>query len=569
MRKNTLTNALAISLPAILLWFSVSCRSSDADNKTLNNEAVTINVNLAQDEYKDVTNNLQTSVNKILSANNNLIQAREVPFAGGFSLVAELKPDTPSLKNTTQASLSPVTAAIPILRAIKFRVVVYNASGQYDSSYNYSISATGAVTPDSGIPMKLNGGQSYTFIAYSYNTNVAPADNLIGSNLSTATIPVTSTQDIMYYKTTMTPSGNTGEQNNLNVVLKHIFSTITVAVDSSLTNYKITNITGATLGKTFPTATIALNSGAVTSSGGATTANVDFPASPDSNKVTATSAVMLNNSNNTNDGTFKIASLTVGPLTGTNVTFNNLTIQPGVRYTMTMRIIPQDSFFDDTTSVPGQTIKAARINGKVWMRHNLGADYSLDPDQSPSIAQLHGNYYQWGRKTVVATAFTPPDAIPEWGTTPGAPDVDAWSTGTEDAPVKIDANDPCPNGYRVPTTKEFKDLIEATTQLTTDNIGAPWVQSASNYATARVFRSKRNANIKLTFPMAGLRDTKSGNLLSNISGSPSRGVAAYLWGSFRSGGYSSEMDISQTNVNGNSGANNKNWGMSIRCIGVN
>lgn len=565
MRKIKLSAVLGISLPALLLWLTVSCRSSDTDNKILNPNAVAINVNLANDDYEDVANkNFQASSNQTLNPGNDQVQRQTVPFGGGFDLVAELKPDSPSLKNNAQASINSVAAATPITRVIKFRVVVYNDSGQYDSAYIYSVNAAGAVTPDSGVPIKLNGGQSYTFIAYSYNTNVPPADNLVGSNLSTATIAVSSGQDVMYYKTTMTPDGNTGAQNNLNVVLKHSFSTITVNIDATLTHYNITNITGATLGKVFPTATIALNSGAVTSSGVAATVNVNFPGGLNSNNVTATSAVTVNNSNNTNDGTFNITSLTIGPLTGPNVAFNNLTIQPGVRYNMTIRLVPQDSFFNDTTSVPGQTFQVARINGKVWMRHNLGADYSLNPDQNPSIAELHGNYYQWGRKAVAATAFTT-DPISGWNSAQ-VTDLNAWNSGTEDAPVKVDANDPCPDGYRVPTVKEFNALIAATTQLTADNIGTPWTQNASNYATARVFRSKRDANVMLTFPMTGLRDPNTGNLLSNITSSPSRGVASYLWGSLRTGGKSAEMDLTQTSVNGNSGANNTAWGMAIRCI---
>lgn len=83
MRKIKLSNVLNIGLPVFLLWFSVSCRSSDTDNKTLNNDAVAINVNLVQDDYEDVANkNSQASTNQILSIDNNLVQRREVPFGG-------------------------------------------------------------------------------------------------------------------------------------------------------------------------------------------------------------------------------------------------------------------------------------------------------------------------------------------------------------------------------------------------------------------------------------------------------------------------------------------------------
>ncbi|OPC62329.1 hypothetical protein DSC47_11875 [Elizabethkingia miricola] len=571
MRKIKLSNALSISLPAFLLWFSVSCRSSDTDSKTLNTDQVAINVNLAQDDYEDVVNkNVQASTSQSLTSNNNQMQRQTVPFGGGFDLVAELKPDTSSLKSIAQAGINPVAAATPIQRAIKFRIVVYNASGQYDSSYIYSVSATGAVTPDSGVPMKLNGGESYTFIAYSYNTNVAPADNLVGSNLSTATISATSTQDIMYYKTTMTPDGNTGAQNYLNVILKHSFSTITVNVDASLTNgYNITNITGATLGKVFPTATIALNSGTVTSSGTATTIAVPFPANPNSNNVTATSAVIINNANNTNDGTFNIASLTIGPLTGTNVAFNNLTIQPGARYNMTIKLIPQDSFFDDTTSLPGTTFKVARINGKVWMRYNLGVDPLTNPNPdltAPSNTGLFGNYYQWGVITPAALGNAEPGPIIPWNTSI-VPAANAWNSGTETAPVKVITNDPCPANFRVPTTTEFQDLVSSTVQTNTNDTS--WDNgSTTNYASVKVFTSKRDKNVILSFPAAGYRINTDGTL--NTAAGISRGNIGIYWTSSAPTLVNyKNMQLYKASVDFTSGAGAPYFGENIRCIRIN
>ena len=571
MRKIKLSNVLSISLPAFLLWFSVSCRSSDTDSKTLNTDQVAINVNLAQDDYEDVVNkNVQASTSQSLTPNNNQIQRQTIPFGGGFDLVAELKPDTSSLKSIAQAGINPVAAATPIQRAIKFRIVVYNASGQYDSSYIYSVSATGAVTPDSGNPIKLNGGESYTFIAYSYNTNVAPADNLVGSNLSTATISATSTQDIMYYKTTMTPDGNTGVQNYLNVILKHSFSTITVNVDASLTNgYNITNITGATLGKVFPTATIALNSGTVTSSGTATTIAVPFPASPNSNNVTATSAVIINNANNTNDGTFNIASLTIGPLTGTNVAFNNLTIQPGARYNMTIKLIPQDSFFDDTTSLPGTTFKVARINGKVWMRYNLGVDPLTNPNPdltAPSNTGLFGNYYQWGVITPAALGNAGPGPIIPWNNSI-APAANAWNSGTETAPIKVITNDPCPANFRVPTTTEFQDLVSSTVQTNTNDTS--WDNgSTTNYASVKVFTSKRDKNVILSFPAAGYRINTDGTL--NTAAGISRGNIGIYWTSSAPTLVNyKNMQLYKASVDFTSGAGAPYFGENIRCIRIN
>lgn len=565
MKKIKLSNVFSLSLSAFLIWFSVSCRSSDTDNKTLNDNIVAINVNLIQDDYEDIANkNFKASSNQTLNLDNK-IQRQTVPFGGGFDLVADLKPDASSLKSITQASLSPVALPSPITRMIKFRIVVYNASGQYDSSYVYSVNAGGTVTPDSGNSMKLNGGQSYTFIVYSYNTNADPAENLVGSNLSTANINVSS-QYFMYYKATMTPNGNMGAQNYLNVILKHSFSTITVNIDSSLTNgYNITNITDATLGKVFPSATIALSTGTVTSTGTATTTSVPFPTNPNSNNVSATSVVIVNNTNNTNDGSFNISSLTVGSLTSTNVAFNNLTIQPGVRYNMTIKLVPQDAFIDDQLSDPGTTIKAARINGKVWMRYNLGVDTSVNPNPdftNPVNGNLFGNYYQWGRSGTLANGNSGPGAINGWDNT-AIPPANSWNTGTETTPIRT-TNDPCPENYRVPTITEFQDLIASTTQSNVND--SSWDNgSATNYTSIKVFTSKRDKNIILSFPATGFRDYVNGAL----SNAALRGTIGIYWASstptFSPSNYKN-MQLYKSTISTTSGAYNQNFGENIRCI---
>lgn len=547
---------LNISFLMSLFLLSVSCRSTDSDNKTLTTGPVVINVGLLNDDYEDASGkNIQASNNQTFFSGNNLTQRKEVSFSKDFDLVAELKPDIQSLKSTAQAALNPIAAA-PIQRVIKFRVVVYNDSGQYDSSYIYSVNATGAVTPDSGTPINLNGGQNYTFIAYSYNTNVAPNENLTGTNLSTASFTISSPKDFMYYKVNMTPSGEPNAQNNLNIVLKHSFSTITINVDSSLANgYNITNIAGATLGKSYSTATIALSSGVLTSTGTAGTVNVNFPGILNSSNVVATDAVVVNNTTNLNDGTFNMSSLTVGPLTGTNVAFNNLRIQPGVRYTLTLTLTPKDAYLSHI----GQS--AVRIGGVIWMRHNLGADTSLDPDQNPTVLKLNGNYYQWGRFTPAATSTDGDGPVSGWNTST-VTSSGAWNTGTESNPRKT-INDPCPEGYRIPTRSESDALFANTVQSA--DIGN-WTSSGINNYSAAVFRSKRDKNIQLTIPAAGSRNNARGVL--GLEDNARRGVSIYMWTSTNS---TSDNAFRMRYGKDSQGtiAVGKNNGMTVRCVAEN
>lgn len=147
------------------------------------------------------------------------------------------------------------------------------------------------------------------------------------------------------------------------------------------------------------------------------------------------------------------------------------------------------------------------INGEIRRikAHNVGADTSKNPD-IPSQAII-GNYFQWGRKDPVATAYTSSAAISGYNTSSAANS--SWNTGTESFPQKNTLNDPCPAGYRVPTRTEWQGLISAST---TTNIGT-WAvgatDGASNFSVAKVFKNNGNT---VTFPGGGNRFYATGSL---------------------------------------------------------
>ncbi|OOG19219.1 hypothetical protein BWD42_04535 [Sphingobacterium sp. CZ-UAM] len=226
---------------------------------------------------------------------------------------------------------------------------------------------------------------------------------------------------------------------------------------------------------------------------------------------------------------------------------DSLSITPGVKYNLNLSIIPNDTYL----TYQGQS--AARINGLIWMRHNLGANYNLDPDQNPSVSGLHGNYYQWGRKAVAATASTAPRTISPWNRQSSADN--AWNSGTETAPTKT-ANDPCPSGYRIPTEREIAMLDDGVTNL---NIGN-WSESSSNYSAARVFKSNRNANVRLTFPIAGNRRFDNGALAR-------RGLEGYYWSSRILNNRVRHIKIVQDqNTAIEDSSFDRDWAFPLRCI---
>jgi len=180
-------------------------------------------------------------------------------------------------------------------------------------------------------------------------------------------------------------------------------------------------------------------------------------------------------------------------------------------------------------------------NPQAWMRHNLGVDTILDPDVP--VQAIHGNYYQWGIFAPVANANTPSDAIAGWNTTSAADGSWLDASKTE--------KDPCPSGFRVPTSTQFTNLISNTTQ---NNVGT-FTNSPTNFGFAKVFTGGGD---KMTLPAAGTRLNTNG-ALSN------RGDTGFYWSRTQNGATNAyRLVFNSTSVNVNS--INRTDGYSIRCI---
>ena len=177
---------------------------------------------------------------------------------------------------------------------------------------------------------------------------------------------------------------------------------------------------------------------------------------------------------------------------------------------------------------PNATVGGPSGTTLTFMAHNLGANYDLDP--LTPVEGIHGNYYQWGRSAVAATTATGAGSIAGWST--AVPANNAWNTGSEAAPVKT-ATDPCPGGYRVPTSTEINALISGNGN-TVSQIGA-FTSSSSNFAAGT--RITYASAIRLFFPNAGLRDSSTGTLNN-------RGSSAWYYSStFNSTNFSNALSV--------------------------
>lgn len=124
------------------------------------------------------------------------------------------------------------------------------------------------------------------------------------------------------------------------------------------------------------------------------------------------------------------------------------------------------------------------INGIVWATTNVDAPgtFAANPEDA-------GMFYQGNSKTgwSATDPMTSSPAGQKWGAAaPG----DSWAA----------ANDPCPEGWRVPTLEELKKLVGA------DNVGSEW--TTRNGINGREFKDNSSGNT-VFFPAVGYRTTNA------------------------------------------------------------
>ena len=131
-------------------------------------------------------------------------------------------------------------------------------------------------------------------------------------------------------------------------------------------------------------------------------------------------------------------------------------------------------------------------------------------------------------------------------------DIKLWNSGTDSDPVKTE-NDPCPEGWRVPTYAELDELNNNYSSWTTDDNGRSgrWFSGPNSY-TASV--------PQVFFPAAGGRNYSDG-------GANDRGSRGYYWPSRPNSNYVDYLDFYSSSVSMNRRYTRAS-GYSVRCVQV-
>jgi uncharacterized protein (TIGR02145 family) len=223
----------------------------------------------------------------------------------------------------------------------------------------------------------------------------------------------------------------------------------------------------------------------------------------------------------------------------------------------TLNTSPNCSFSRTAVAPIVCTVKITASVNKNFLCHNLGADTSLDPHIP--VMGLQGAYIQWGQRGPNTTG----DSSLDWQTAANASNFAAAPTAGWVTPLIANGswgatkttNDPCPSGYRVPTSDEW------TTIATFNTISRTGIFTSGATAYGAALHYGPNASTKsLTLPAAGYRQANGGSLSS-------RGSDGYYWSSTEgsSGNTSFPMYFNSTSTNFVSN-NVRSFGFSLRCI---
>jgi uncharacterized protein (TIGR02145 family) len=207
----------------------------------------------------------------------------------------------------------------------------------------------------------------------------------------------------------------------------------------------------------------------------------------------------------------------------------------------------------------------AYIAPEVWKAfdcYNLAAiGKTTNDDPFTPSWRLIGGYWQWGRKGPDSSQWHTTNTAnfahgPTGSDAGSANDIEIIGWDQTDAPdgswsdASKNANDPCPAGFRVPTTSQWDGVMANNTQSTK---GTTWSSSATNYSSARNFGDK------LMLPAAGYRNYSSGGSLVY------RGYIGHYWSSSQhSSGYAWDLYF----YSGYAGTHyyTSRYGFSVRCV---
>jgi len=508
MNKSFKTNLLPALFCGVLLLNSCNRSSNDPVPVSVDERenSVTVNVNLLEASYENTstTDVKNTEIHTLLGD----IGATEVERI---------------LENPESKALADGTT---------FKVVAYKKS---KDKYIWQKNVDLIVGKTNTQQIHLDTTGNYTLVIYSLGNDKALPDLVNQSDFDNAYVDYTNAKDLLYQRIDdFRPS----EQNNIDIKFRHELTSLKLKINASdfygggnhpnitlinnpRINYK--EVSQARFKVSDASKSIISGEKEVSLKG------INFNNETDVIKISEWNNIIANT--DTNNIVFSAdIEMNNGNKYSLNVPIQN--IKQGYRQTIKLNL-----------QLCGINLKGG---WKQFMCHDLGADYNADPFKADK--KLHGDKYQWGYPNFEAKFATSQEdqqnEIIDWRRK------EASST-SGDTTKPWAGKDPCPNGYRIPTSKEVAELAE----LRFNSVGNISTNSGS-YESGFAL-SERG---KLFFPASGMRGETDGKIYN-------RGSEAWIWSSTNTTDNYAYVDILKIPA-----PNNKSItitqvaGLPIRCV---
>lgn len=258
-------------------------------------------------------------------------QTQVIPLTSSSSFEATLTNKSSEASGNLLRSSSGNRAAVteertPLAANVKYKIVVYNADGDYVTEKIYTNSV------DNNSEISLDAEKTYTFVAYSINSTATVPGVTAQNELANASLENISA-DLMYFKKDLTVHSG---DNNLDVILKHQYSEVTtnLSMATEMTG-AITSLVTPTINPTHPSASLKLADGTISYNGSTTTTAVQFPALGAGLRTISSNPTLLIHPGEAN-GLFNFGSITIDGETKSNVSLSGLQILPGQRYNLNL-----------------------------------------------------------------------------------------------------------------------------------------------------------------------------------------------------------------------------------------